>query len=72
MPARFSRAAEHDTIPPAVAEFHVLAGHPGPADGCQDCHATQQRQRQAAASLRTHQLKARQQAEEILRKAAGS
>jgi hypothetical protein len=56
----------------ALAEFHVLAGHVGPADGCQDCANAQRRQRSAATALRTHQRQARQQVDAILRKAATS
>ncbi len=56
----------------AVAEFHALAGHAGPADGCQDCASAQQCQRSAAAALRTHQRQARHQVDAILGKAATS
>ncbi len=52
-----------------LAEFHALAGHAGPADGCQHCASQQQRQRSAAAALRTHQRQARQQVDAILGKA---
>jgi hypothetical protein len=48
-----------------LAEFHALAGHAGPADGCQECAAQLQRQRQTATALRTHQRQARQQVDVI-------
>jgi len=50
----------------ALGEFHALAGHGGPADGCQDCQAQQQRQRHAAAALRSHQRQTRQQVDAVL------
>jgi hypothetical protein len=50
----------------ALAEFHALADHAGPADGCQDCAAKLAQQRQAAAALRTHQCQARQHVDAIL------
>jgi hypothetical protein len=56
----------------ALAELHVLAGHVGPVDGCQDCVGAQRRQRSTSAALRTHQRQARQQVDAILRKAATS
>jgi hypothetical protein len=60
------------TTGPALAEFHALAGHAGPADGCQDCADQLQRQRQTATALRTHQRQARQQVDTILRKAVSA
>jgi hypothetical protein len=56
----------------ALAEFHALDGHAGPADGCQKCAGQQRRQRQTASALRTHQRQAREQVDAILRKAATS
>jgi hypothetical protein len=56
----------------ALAEFHGLAGHAGPGDGCQDCAAQLQRQRSATAALRTHRRQARQQVDTILRKAVSA
>jgi hypothetical protein len=53
-----------------LAEFHALAGHAGPANGCQKCAAQSRRQRSAAAALRTQQRQTRQQIDTILRKAA--
>jgi hypothetical protein len=50
----------------ALAEFHTLAGHAGPADGCQDCAAQQRHQRQGAAALRAHQRHARRHVDAIL------
>jgi hypothetical protein len=50
----------------ALAEFHTLAGHAGPADGCQKCASTQRRQRSATTALRTHQRQARQHVDAIL------
>jgi hypothetical protein len=50
----------------ALAEFHDLAGHAGPADGCQDCAAADQQRRQSTAALRAHQRQARQQVDAIL------
>src|SRR6266511_4134901 len=50
----------------ALAEFHDLAGHAGPADGCEDCQAQQQRQRGSAAALRSHQRQTRQQIDAVL------
>jgi hypothetical protein len=52
-----------------LAEFHTLAGHAGPADGCQKCASTQRRQRSAAAALRTHRRHARQRVDAILGRA---
>ncbi len=68
MPARFSRATERGTTAqnPALAEFHALAGHDGPADGCQTCTAQQRRQRGSAAALRTHRRQTRQRVDAIL------
>jgi hypothetical protein len=67
MPAASSRVPERATTrPEAVAEFHRLAGHAGPADGCPDCADQQQRQRQAASALRAHQRQTRQQIDGIL------
>jgi hypothetical protein len=60
------------TAGPALAEFHALAGHAGPADGCQDCAAKLAQQRQAAAALRAHQRQARQHVDAILGKAVTS
>jgi hypothetical protein len=60
------------TTGPALAEFHALAGHAGPADGCQDCAAQLQRQRQTATALRTHRHQVRQQVDAILRKAVSA
>jgi hypothetical protein len=56
----------------ALAEFHALAGHGGPADGCQECATQLQRQRQTATALRTHQRQARQQVDVILGKAVSA
>jgi hypothetical protein len=56
----------------ALAEFHALAGHAGPADGCQKCAGQQRRQRQTASALRTHQRQARQQVDTILGRAVTS
>jgi hypothetical protein len=56
----------------ALAEFHALAGHAGPAGGCQKCAGQQRRQRQTASALRTHQRQAREQVDTILRKAVSS
>jgi hypothetical protein len=53
-----------------LPEFHALAGHAGPAVGCQKCAAQSRRQRSAAAALRTHQCQAHQRIDTILRKAA--
>ncbi len=64
--------ARPPTADSATLEFHALAGHGGPADGCQDCAGQLQRQRHAAAALRDHQREARRQVDTILRKAAGS
>ena len=50
----------------AFAEFHAAAGHAGPADGCPDCADQLARQRQAAAALRAHQRRTRQQIDSIL------
>jgi hypothetical protein len=50
----------------ALAEFHALAGHAGPAEGCQDCAAQLTRQRQAASALRTHQRQARQRVDAVI------
>ena len=50
----------------ALAEFHDLAGHGGPADGCQDCAGQLERQRQAASALRSHQRQARQQVDVLI------
>jgi hypothetical protein len=62
-----SRAPERATTPTdRLVEFHALRGHAGPADGCPDCAAQLARQRQAAAALRTHQRRARQQIDGIL------
>jgi hypothetical protein len=55
-----------------LAEFHALAGHAGPADGCQDCASAQRRQRQAAAALRAHRRQARQQVDAIVGRAVAS
>jgi len=60
------------TTGPALAEFHALAGHAGPADGCQDCAAQGRRQRSAAAALRTRQRQACQQVDVILGEAVTS
>jgi hypothetical protein len=54
----------------AIVEFHALAGHAGPTDGCQDCAARLERQRRGAAELRSHQRQTRQRIDAILRKAA--
>jgi len=56
----------------ALAEFHALAGHAGPADGCQDCAAQLQRQRSATAALRIHRRQVRQQVDTILHKAVSA
>ena len=68
MPAPSSRAPGRDTTAqnPALAEFHDLIGHPGPADGCPDCTAQQQRQRSSAAALRGHQRRTRQRVDAVL------
>jgi hypothetical protein len=50
----------------ALADFHALAGHPGTPDDCADCAAQLERQRQAAAALRAHQRRTRQQVDWIL------
>jgi len=50
----------------ALVEFHTLAAHPGPADGCQDCAAQLERQRHAAAALRAHQRQTRQQVDALI------
>jgi hypothetical protein len=50
----------------AFADFHDLAGHAGPADGCGACQAQQQRQNQGAAALRNHQRQTRQRIDAIL------
>jgi hypothetical protein len=54
----------------ALAEFHDLAGHGGPADGCAKCAAQLRRQREAAAALRAHQRRTRQQIDQILRRSS--
>lgn len=67
MPTASSRAPGRATTPTdRLAEFHAAVGHAGSADGCQDCQAQQQRQRQTAAALRGHQRQARQQVDGIL------
>ena len=53
-----------------LPEFHALAGHAGPAQGCQGCAAQRRRQRSAVAALRSHQRQTRSHADTILRKAA--
>jgi hypothetical protein len=54
----------------ALAEFHGLADHAGPADGCQECAA--QRQRQTATALRTRQRQVRQRVDATLGKAVSA
>jgi hypothetical protein len=49
-----------------LPEFHALAGHVGPAQGCQKCAIQLRWQRSATAALRAH----RQHVDTILRKAA--
>src|SRR6266542_483774 len=48
------------------AGFCALSGHAGPTDGCPDCAAQLQRQRRAAAALRTHQRHTRQQVDVLI------
>jgi len=50
----------------ALAQFHALAGHAGPTDGCRDCADQLKRQRSATTALRTHQNQARQHVDAIL------
>ena len=69
-PESTSRSLTRSTS--ALAEFHALAGHAGPADGCGDCAAQLERQRSAAGALRAHQRQARQQVDAILGKAVTS
>jgi hypothetical protein len=59
-----SRAIARSTS--ALAEFHDLSGHAGPADSCMDCETVQQQQRQARAALRSHQRRTRQRVDAIL------
>jgi len=40
--------------PAATAEFHALAGHPGPAAGCAACAAQDRRQQDDERALRRH------------------
>ncbi len=63
-----SRATERGTTAqnPALTEFHALSGHDGPAKHCPACAAQLQRQRHAAAALRSHQRQARQQVDAVL------
>jgi hypothetical protein len=57
---------------PALAEFHALTGHTGPADLCQDCATVLTRQRRDTSALRAHQRQARQYIDAILTEAATS
>jgi hypothetical protein len=66
-----SRASARATTPTdRLAEFHELAGHPGDVDGCADCAAVLDAQRRAAAALRAHQRRTRQQVDAILRRSS--
>jgi len=56
----------------ALAEFHTLAGHAGPADGRRDCAAQQRHQRQGAAALRAQQRHTRRHVDAILDQAVTS
>ncbi len=68
MPARFSRATERGTTAqnPALTEFHALSGHDGPAKHCPACATQLQRQRHAAAALRSHRRQTRQRVDAVL------
>jgi hypothetical protein len=59
-----SRAPERATSP--LAEFHELAGHAGPAAGCQHCADQLAQQRRASGALRAHQRRTRQHIDTIL------
>ena len=50
----------------ALAEFHMLSSHGGPAASCRLCAEQDARQRSTSAALRTHQRQTRQRVDAIL------
>jgi hypothetical protein len=54
------------TQTPAVAELHRLAGHSGPAAGCEKCAEQVMRQREAAKAFRVHQRRISQRIDALV------